>query len=87
MAMTSAAAGADRRAFEVRPEQDHARTLLERHGISVARVVAVDVDSVLYVDTAGEARTAWLLLGDDLRLTVRDEPGFGVDPLIAARCA
>jgi hypothetical protein len=87
MSMASVTSLDDRRSADGRPERDHARRLLERHGLAVGRVVAVDVDSVLYIDAVGEARTAWLLVGQDLRLTVRDEAGFGVDPISEARCA
>lgn len=54
---------------------DHARRLLSHGGLSIAEVIRVDVDSVLYVDRAGRPRTAWLRFaaGD---LVIEDEPGF-----------
>lgn len=63
---------------------DHACRLLRDHGVEIARVVRVDIDSVLYIDPAGRARTAWLHVhGTDL--VVYDEAGFSAnDPVAAA---
>lgn len=67
-----------------REAHEHARRLLRAQGVEVARVVSVDVDSVLYVDPAGRPRTAWLHFeGRDL--VVYDESGFSAqDPVGAA---
>jgi hypothetical protein len=48
---------------------------LRTHGVRVERVVAVDVDAILYVAPDGTARTAWLEL-NDARLAIDDQPGF-----------
>jgi len=57
----------------------HAHRLLVAHGLSVARVVTVDVDSVLYVARDGSARTAWLTVTHGF-VTVSDEAGFSAQP-------
>lgn len=57
----------------------HAHRLLVAHGLPVARVVTVDVDSVLYVARDGSARTAWLTVTHGF-VSVRDEPGFSAQP-------
>ncbi len=53
----------------------HAHRLLVAHGLSVARVISVDVDSVLYVARDGRARTAWLTVTHGF-VSVCDVPGF-----------
>jgi hypothetical protein len=63
--------------------RDHARRLLTLHGLEIDRVILVDVDSVLYVDRDGRARTAWLRLERD-ELIIRDEPGFPAQPPVDA---
>lgn len=56
----------------------HAQRLLRSQGLPVRDVISVDVDSVLYVNPAGKARTAWLRV-DDAGLVIRDEPGFSAE--------
>lgn len=57
------------------PERSHAHELLAAHGLPVLRVVAVDVDSILYVTRDRVARTAWLTVrGTGVAIT--DRPGF-----------
>lgn len=56
-----------------------AADLLRRNGQTVTRVVAVDVDSVLYIDRYEKPRTAWLRRLGTGGLVVRSEPGFCAD--------
>jgi hypothetical protein len=64
---------------------DNARKLLLRHGIDVQEVYGVDPDSILFKDTAGQARTAWLTIQPNVTgaygvpqtlIHVTVEPGF-----------
>jgi hypothetical protein len=57
----------------------HAHRLLVAHGLPVARVVTVDVDSVLYVARDGSARTAWLTVTHGF-VSICDELGFSAQP-------
>ena len=57
----------------------HAHRLLVAHGLPVARVISVDVDSVLYVARDGVARTAWLTVTHGF-VSVRDVAGFPALP-------
>ncbi|MDO8189282.1 hypothetical protein Q5424_25980 [Conexibacter sp. JD483] len=57
----------------------HAHRLLVAHGLPVARVISVDVDSVLYVARDGAARTAWLTVTHGF-VSVCDVPGFSAQP-------
>jgi len=63
-------------AAESAPGHEHARQLLEAHRVSVRRVVAVDVDAILYVGSDGTARTAWLTVHDGGAVTIEDVAGF-----------
>jgi hypothetical protein len=62
---------------------EHAVTLLHTGGVPVGRVVRVDGDhhpeSVLYLDEAERAMTAWLWRGSGSAI-VRTEPGFAAEP-------
>jgi hypothetical protein len=62
------------------PERQHAYRLLSDSGLRVEKVICVDVDSVLYVDAFGEARTAWLCPRPNGGLIVRDQHGFAAEP-------
>ncbi len=57
----------------------HAHRLLVAHGLPVARVISVDVDSVLYLARDGGARTAWLTVTHGF-VSVCDVPGFQALP-------
>ncbi len=57
----------------------HAHRLLVAHGLPVAKVISVDVDSVLYVARDGHARTAWLTVTHGF-VSVCDVPGFSALP-------
>lgn len=65
---------------------DQAAALLRAFGAEVARIVRVDGDhnpeSVLYVDHAHRAMTAWLWRGSGPPI-VRTEPGFAAEPAAA----
>lgn len=68
-----------RQEAEAPPATFHARQLLRSQGLSVREVVEVDVDSVLYVNWLGAARTAWLRT-TGAGLVVCDEAGFQAEP-------
>lgn len=57
----------------------HAHRLLVAHGLPVARVISVDVDSVLYVARDGSARTAWLTVTHGF-VSICDQAGFEAQP-------
>jgi hypothetical protein len=60
---------------DLAPQHLHARQLLAAHDLPVARVVAVDVDAILYVSSDNQARTAWLTVRHGF-VTISDRPGF-----------
>lgn len=61
----------------------HARRLLRSQGLPVREVVEVDVDSILYVNWLGAARTAWLRSSGGAGRVVCDEAGFQAEPPFA----
>lgn len=57
-----------------------AEAILERNGMPCDHVVAVDRDSILYVNQMGKARTAWLHHPANGPVLVKMEPGFVAEP-------
>lgn len=57
-----------------------AEAILERNQMPCDHVVAVDRDSILYVNALGKARTAWLHHHKNGRVTVKMVPGFVAEP-------
>lgn len=58
-----------------------ARNVLQAHGLKVRRVVRVDIDSVLFIDTRGRAETAWVYRDPKTgKVNVIEVPGFTIDP-------
>lgn len=57
-----------------------AERILANNSLPCDRIVAVDRDSILYVNRQLKARTCWLDLPEHGRMRVQMVPGFAADP-------
>ena len=56
--------------------REDARSILDRNGLSVTRIIRVDSDCILYLNLAGLARTCWLHVPEHGPMRFRMEQGF-----------
>ncbi len=73
--------GSSRHAALVSPAAalEHAKRTLQNLDIEANQVLAVDIDSIFYLDDNGKPRTAWLERTDG-KLHARTETGFQAEP-------
>lgn len=57
-----------------------ARLIIRGEGLSCNRVVAVDYDSILYLNSIDHARTMWLHRPERGKLRLQLVPGFDASP-------